>query len=67
LCEALGITGKHNGLPLDGSAFTVHAREKKPTIAKGIRIGITKAAELPWRYGVKGSAFLSKRFPAETI
>lgn len=62
LTEALGITGKHNGLPLDGPLFTVHARTKKPAIVAGVRIGITKAAELPWRYGLKGSEFLSKRF-----
>lgn len=62
LTEALGITGKHNGLPLDGPVFTVHARTKKPAIVAGVRIGITKAAELPWRYGLKGSEFLSKRF-----
>ena len=31
-------------------------------IAAGPRIGITKAAEKPWRYGLKGSAFLSKPF-----
>jgi DNA-3-methyladenine glycosylase len=43
----------------------LHARSEKPDIAIGIRIGITKAAELPWRYGLKGSKFLSKPF-AET-
>ena len=62
LCEALGITGKHSGLPLDRLPFALHARNEKPDIAIGIRIGITKAAELPWRYGLKGSRFLSKPF-----
>jgi DNA-3-methyladenine glycosylase len=53
---------KHNGLPLDRAPFALFAREEKPEIATGVRIGITKAAELPWRYGMKGSKFLSKPF-----
>lgn len=67
LTEALGIAGKHNGLALDGPLFAVHARIKRPPMIKGVRIGITRAMELPWRYGMKGSAFLSKRFPAAAI
>jgi DNA-3-methyladenine glycosylase len=62
LCEALAISGKHSGLPLDRQPFALHARTERPDIAIGIRIGITKAAELPWRYGLKGSKFLSKPF-----
>jgi DNA-3-methyladenine glycosylase len=31
-------------------------------VVSGIRIGITKAVDLPWRYGLKGSKFLSKPF-----
>ena len=31
-------------------------------VVTGVRIGITKAADLPWRYGLKGSKFLSKPF-----
>jgi DNA-3-methyladenine glycosylase len=62
LCEALGITGAHSGLALDLPPFALRAREVTPDIVAGVRIGITKAAELPWRYGLKGSRFLSKPF-----
>jgi DNA-3-methyladenine glycosylase len=62
LCEALGITIKHNTLPLDQPPFALHARREKPDIVAGVRIGITKAVELPWRYGLRGSRFLSKPF-----
>jgi DNA-3-methyladenine glycosylase len=62
VCEALGVTRKHNGLPLDKPPFELRARADDFDVAIGVRIGITKAAELPWRYGVKGSPFLSKPF-----
>jgi DNA-3-methyladenine glycosylase len=64
LCEALGITGAHDGLALDTPPFAVQAREIAPEIVIGPRIGITKATELPWRYGLRGSRFLSKPFKA---
>ena len=62
LCEALGISHAHNGLAIDRPPVTLYAREATPEIATGPRIGITKAAEVPWRYGLKGSRFLSKPF-----
>ena len=62
LCEALGITRKQNGLALDRAPFELRARTATPEIATGVRIGITKAAEKPWRYGLNGSPFLSKPF-----
>jgi DNA-3-methyladenine glycosylase len=62
LTEALGITDAHNGLALDAPPIALHARAGKPEIVSGMRIGITKAVELPWRYGLKGSRFLSKPF-----
>ncbi|HME29982.1 MAG TPA: DNA-3-methyladenine glycosylase [Pseudolabrys sp.] len=62
VCEALGVTQKHNGLLLDRAPFELRARSEIPVIAIGVRIGITKAAEKPWRYGLKGSKFLSKPF-----
>jgi DNA-3-methyladenine glycosylase len=62
LTEALGITRAHNGLALDAPPIALHARRTKVDVAAGVRIGITKAVELPWRYGLKGSKFLSKPF-----
>jgi len=64
LTEALGITGGHNALALDASPFALFTRTARPEIVSGLRIGITKAVDLPWRYGLKGSKFLSKPFPS---
>jgi DNA-3-methyladenine glycosylase len=64
LTEALGITGGHNALALDASPFALFTRTARPEIVSGLRIGITKAVDLPWRYGLKGSKFLSKVFPS---
>ena len=58
-----GITIAHNTLPLDRPPIALYARTGEVEVATGIRIGITKAVELPWRYGVRGSKFLSKPFP----
>src|ERR1700722_1153898 len=62
LTEALAITHAQNGLPLDVPPIALYARTEKPAIVTGVRIGITKAVELPWRFGLKGSIFLSKPF-----
>jgi DNA-3-methyladenine glycosylase len=63
LTQALAITHQHNGLPLDAPPMALFARTQPLEIAIGPRIGLTKAVELPWRYGLKGSPFLSKPFP----
>ncbi len=62
LCEALGITGKDNGRVLEPPLFWLEPRRQAPEIVAGPRIGISKAVDLPWRYGLKGSPFLSKPF-----
>jgi DNA-3-methyladenine glycosylase len=64
LAQAMGVTRAHNGLALDRLPFELYARESEPDVVAGVRIGITKAAELPWRYGLAGSKFLSKPFRA---
>lgn len=62
LCQALGVTITESGLPLDRAPFALYAASDRPKIATGVRIGITKAADLPWRYGLAGSPYLSKPF-----
>ena len=64
VCEALRITHAQNGLVLDAPPFALFARSDKVEVIAGPRIGITKAVEKPWRYGLKGSRFLSKPFKA---
>jgi DNA-3-methyladenine glycosylase len=60
LCQALAVTGDHDGLPLDRPPFELRTRERVVEVATGPRIGITRAAELPWRYAEAGSRFLSR-------
>jgi DNA-3-methyladenine glycosylase len=62
VCEALKITREQNGLALDAPPFELFARSGTVEVVTGPRIGITKAAEKPWRYGLKGSRYLSKPF-----
>jgi DNA-3-methyladenine glycosylase len=63
LCAALRITAAHNGLALDEPPFALYARTGAVETVAGPRIGLTKAVDKPWRYGLKGSRFLSKPFP----
>jgi DNA-3-methyladenine glycosylase len=60
LCQALAITDAQNGWPLDAPPFLLRAAARPQEIAAGPRIGITKAAEKPWRYGLKGSPYVSR-------
>jgi len=63
LGQALAVTKGLDGLPLDQPPFALQPRAAEPLIAVGPRIGISKAAERPWRFGLAGSLFLSRPFP----
>ncbi|MFN2467747.1 MAG: DNA-3-methyladenine glycosylase [Gaiellaceae bacterium] len=63
LCQALGVTGDHDGLPVDEPPFELAARARAREIAACPRVGITRAVDLPWRYALAGSPYLSRPVP----
>jgi DNA-3-methyladenine glycosylase len=62
LCQALNITGALDGRALDVAPFEIKDSSAIVDIISGSRIGITRGVELPWRFGLAGSAFLSRNF-----
>jgi DNA-3-methyladenine glycosylase len=60
LCQALAITGAHDGLALDAPPFLLTERTERPQISSGPRIGISQATDVSWRYVEMGSPFLSR-------
>ncbi len=64
LTQALGIDGRLDGAPFDGAPLAVLPRAGAVEVVAGPRIGITRAVERPWRYGLAGSPHLSRPFPA---
>ena len=63
LCEALAIGLDDSGLSAVEGSYAVLGREPDapaPEVTAGPRVGITKAAELPWRYCLAGSRYLSR-------
>ena len=62
LCQAMGVTRAHNGLPLAAQPFALSPRTGPVVVVAGPRIGISKAVDLPWRFGLAGSRFVSRPF-----
>ena len=61
LCQALAVTREHNGMRLDRKPFRIAPRrEALVEVAAGVRIGISKSRDLPWRFVLAGSRYLSK-------
>ncbi|MGH3092998.1 MAG: DNA-3-methyladenine glycosylase [Gaiellaceae bacterium] len=64
LCQALGIAREHDGLALDKLPFALFAAPDEVDVVSGPRVGITRAADVPWRYALAGSRFLSRALRA---
>ena len=64
LAQALGITDALDGTPLDAPPFALREAALAHPIVAGPRIGISKAVEQPWRFGLAGSRYLSRPFRA---
>ena len=62
LTQALGITNALDAKPLDEPPFELLPRVPPVEIEVGPRIGITRAMDLPWRFGLARSPFVSRRF-----
>ena len=66
LTEALGVDLSLNGADLLTPPFELSepvGEWATAEVVTGPRIGITKAAELPWRYCVSGSRYVSRPWP----
>lgn len=60
LCQALAVDRSFDGLPLDAAPFALSAGSAALEVVSGRRIGLTRGVETPWRFGVRGSRFLSR-------
>ncbi|CAM3264160.1 DNA-3-methyladenine glycosylase [Paracoccus nototheniae] len=62
LTQALAIRPEDDGQPFDGDAFAITLPQDRPALLTGPRIGITRAVDLPWRFGMAGAKGLSRGF-----
>lgn len=62
LCQALAIDGGHDGLPLAEPPFLLEPAAAEVAVLAGPHIGISRAREVPWRFGLAGSRYLSRGF-----
>lgn len=60
--QALGISIDHDGMSLARPPFRLTQPEAPVLVVADRRIGISKAVEHPWRFGLKNSVYVSKKF-----
>jgi DNA-3-methyladenine glycosylase len=61
LCQALGVTMTHNELPLNQAPFQLFGQERPVEATAGRRIGIARAIDMPWRFALAGTRFVSRK------
>jgi DNA-3-methyladenine glycosylase len=64
VCQALGVTRALDGHSLGAPPFRLIPAPPDVEVVTGPRIGISKAVDVPWRFGLKGSRFVSRVFPS---
>ncbi len=60
--QALAIGKDEDGLPLNSKPFRLSPPIQRQPLSSGVRVGISKAVEHPWRFGLKNSPYLSRKF-----
>lgn len=64
VCQALGIDLGHSGMPVEVAPFDLRTPDAPVAVVSGPRIGISRAVDVAWRFGLAGSKFLSRPFPS---
>ncbi len=64
LAQALGVTAADDGARFDLPDFGIFPGPPPAGLLEGPRIGISRATDLPWRFGLAGSRFVSRPFAA---
>ncbi|MDR6192009.1 DNA-3-methyladenine glycosylase [Agrobacterium pusense] len=62
LCQAMAITGEMDGATLEAPPFFLQLPKTATAVSIGRRIGISRGTDYPWRFGLAGSPFVSKKF-----
>jgi DNA-3-methyladenine glycosylase len=65
LTQALAIRAEDDGAPFDRPDFSITLAPAEPALLVGPRIGISRAQDLPWRFGLAGARGLSRPFPRQ--
>lgn len=63
LAQAMDIRPEDDGAAFDRPEFDIILSDERPDLLQGPRIGISKAQDLPWRFGLAGASGISRPFP----